>query len=681
MDKQESLTKFRKYLERRFPKRRTPIDYLSDLRQFMVVCQKPWQEVNMHDIDEFVDQQRAKGLKQATVNRRVAALKTFFDFLAEESGDLSWPNPVRYKRHAGKRARQLPRDLRDEEVEQLWSVIHSARDRAWFALMLRAGLRVGEVVTLKLQDLLNPPEGEKPARLRVCGKGDKERTVWLTADAYAVLEVWLAERLENENDHIFLNQRAKPLSVSGIQWLLHRYGDEVGIGLTPHQLRHILRQAQDRLFARQLTEVEMPITSLGKLLGHAQVTTTQIYTAGADPELSQAYQKAMSRLENNSASSLPPPLADFPDVAPPPDKPLRPSPSTVAREPKPAPPLPDWETWGLHLPDAIRQASLDYVKRRAHTWPAQRRRKRALGILGELARLWDWFLTHRPIVHPGELGLKDLWDYQTDQQKKGYAAGTINRRMDYILGIARELAERDQPVDNSVFRLRYLPRPASLPRHLSSEESQRLETCLRNRLNTTNFRTRLENACIFVLLHSGLRAGECADLCFRDLDLSSKRLIVRQGKGQRDRLVYLFEAACQAIQVYLQDNPRHPSDPLWLQKNGNPISPEWLRSCLSRIGKTAGIEKLSPHRLRHTCATRFLNAGMDITRIQKLLGHKMLSTTMIYARVHDHTLENDYHQAMTRIEQQQMPFSGHPISVPDWPTHIVNVQNTIDNSV
>jgi site-specific recombinase XerD len=400
MDKQESLTKFEKYLRRRFPGRRTPVDYLSDLRQFMAVCQKPWREVSMQDMDDFVDRQRAKGLELATVNRRVAALKTFFDFLAEESGDLSWPNPVRFKRHAGKRARHLPRDLRDEDVEQLWSVIHSARDRAWFALMLRAGLRVGEVVAIKRQNLLNSPEGTKPARLRVWGKGNKERTVWLTADAYAVLEVWLAECREKADGPIFLNQRGKPLSVSGVQWLLHRYGDEVGIDLTPHQLR--------LTFARQLTEAEMPVTSLGKLLGHVQVTTTQIYTAGADPELSQAYQQAMSRLENKAASSSPPPPADFPEVASPPDKPRIPAPSTAAREPQPAPPLPDWETWGLHLPDAVRQASLDYLKRRLHTWPAQRRRKRAQDLLSELVRLWDWCLAHRPITHPGELGLKDL---------------------------------------------------------------------------------------------------------------------------------------------------------------------------------------------------------------------------------------------------------------------------------
>src|SRR6185503_17998883 len=110
MDRTESIQGFEQYLKRRFPERRTAIDYVSDIRQFAARCSKAWREVTLHDIDTFVDQQRAEH-SQATVQRRVAALKSFFDFLAEESGDLSWPNPVRFKRHAGKLAQRLPRDL------------------------------------------------------------------------------------------------------------------------------------------------------------------------------------------------------------------------------------------------------------------------------------------------------------------------------------------------------------------------------------------------------------------------------------------------------------------------------------------------------------------------------------------------------------------------------------------
>jgi len=665
MDRNESLGKFESYLQRRFPERRTPIDYVSDVRQFMAVCPKPWREVTMQDIDLFVDRQRQAGLKQSTVNRRVAALKTFFDFLAEESGDLSWPNPVRFQRHAGKRPRALPRDLRDEDIERVWEVMVSARDRAWFALMVRAGLRVGEVVALKVSDLLSPAEGERPARLRVCGKGRQERMVLLSADAYAVLETWLQVRPATEDPHVFLNGRGQPLTANGLQWLLHQYGQQVGLDLTPHQLRHT--------FARQLTEAGMPITSLGKLLGHAQVTTTQIYTAGADPALAQAYQMAMSRLvEMTPAPSAPPP-ASLPIVNAPSEPAALPSPAELAETN--APSWPNGDAWGMHLPPAIRQASLEYVRRRWPTWSAKRRRHRAQSVLNELGHLWDWFLAHRPLTRPGELNLKDLWAYQTDQQAQGYAAGTINRRLDYILGILRQLADRDEPVDNSVFRLRALPRPASLPRHLSEEESQRLEAFLCARLTSPEPKVRLENACLFVLLHSGLRKSECVDLCFQDLDLAGQRLIVRRGKGQRDRVVYLSDITCQAIQLYLQDAVRRPTDPVWLYPNGQPMSDHWLRDHVAAIGRAVGIEHLYPHRLRHTCATRLLNAGMDITRIQKLLGHEQISTTMIYARVQDATVEADYRRALSRIERQQMPLSDQPITVANWPTQVIKVQD------
>jgi site-specific recombinase XerD len=217
MDRTKSIEQFEQHLRRRFPGRRTAIDYTCDVRQFAAACDKPWREVMMHDIDAFVDRQRQSGLSQATVNRRVAALKVFFDFLAEESGDLSWPNPVRFKRHAGKLGRRLPRDLSAETVEQLWAVITSPRDQAWFALMLRAGLRVEEVVSLKLDAVLKPATADQPAHLRVCGKGQKERIVLLSADAYAVLKAWLQVRPESNSCYVFLNARGQPLTANGIQ--------------------------------------------------------------------------------------------------------------------------------------------------------------------------------------------------------------------------------------------------------------------------------------------------------------------------------------------------------------------------------------------------------------------------------------------------------------------------------
>jgi site-specific recombinase XerD len=673
MDQLGHLESFAQYLDRRAPGRRTTINYVSDVRQFLAVCAKPWRDVTMHDMDAFVDSQRVAGLGPATVKRRVAALKVYFDFLAEESGDLSQPNPVRFKRHAGKQPHSLPRDLSDETIAQLWAVITAPRDQAWFALMWRAGLRVSEVTALKLTDVTAPAMAEQPARVRVCGKGQKERLVLLSADAYAVLASWLTIRPASAQPYVFLNDRGQPLAANGIEWLLHRYGAQAGVTVTPHQLRHT--------FARQVTEAGMPITSLGKLLGHAQVSTTQIYTAGADPALRQAYQEAMTRVEQLPLANPPPPPQ--PETAPP-------APERITT-PFPAPPaLPDWDAWAPHLPTALRHASLTFVQRRVPNWKPRYQRSKAKNILNDLRAFWDWQIAQRPIHQLADLRLADLQAYQQARTAAGQAPGTLDRTLDDVLALVREQAEQGCTVDASVFRLRPLPRPDSLPRHLSEAESQRLEAYVRSRITPDAApEVRLINASFFVLAHAGLRISECADLQYQDLDLAGQRLFIRLGKGHKDRCVYLSATACQALHDYLGATARAPAVPLWLKATGQPPTLDWLREQIAKLGAAVQITGLSPHRLRHTLATRLLNVGMDITRIQKLLGHQYISTTMIYARVHDRTVETDYRQAMRQIELQHLPLSDTPVAVHNWPighsdTHAgrpVIAQVGLDNSV
>jgi site-specific recombinase XerD len=541
--------------------------------------------------------------------------------------------------------------------------------------MLRAGLRVGEVVSLRQTDLLASPQADQPARLRVSGKGQKERVVLLTADAYAVLKTWLQARPASEQPYVFLNDRGGRLTSNGIEWLLHQYGEQAGLPLTPHPLRHT--------YARQLTEAGMPLTSLSKLMGHAQVSTTQLYTAGADPELVQAYQTAMAQLARQALPAIESPQpTPMPSEVPPP-----PSGPTLPRvEPAPAP-LPEWADWMPDLPVELRQASLAYTQHSLSTCPPKHQRRKAMKVLAQFCRFWSWQQTHRPITHLAELHLADLQAYQDERLAAGIAASTIDRDLAYVVGLLREQADRGQPVDGSVFRLRPLPRPESLPRYLTEDESQRLEAYVQSRLNQAEPVTHLENACFFVLAHTGLRARECADLLFQDLDLPSRRLMVRQGKGQRDRVVYLSEIACQALTAYLDGTQFSPTTPLWIKPNGQPFAESWLRDHIATLGKAAGVSNVTPHRLRHTLATRLLNAGMDITRIQKLLGHEHLDTTLIYARALDVTVEADYRRAMSHIEQRQMPLSDTPILVDSWPARAVagRVQilkeSALDNSV
>ena len=109
---------------------------------------------------------------------------------------------------------------------------------------------------------------------------------------------------------------------------------------------------------------------------------------------------------------------------------------------------------------------------------------------------------------------------------------------------------------------------------------------------------------------------------------------------------------------------------------------------MAAFGQAAGVANLTAHRLRHSLATRLLNAGMDITRIQKLLGHEHISTTMIYARVQNATVEADYRQAMAKVEVQQPPLSNTPLLIANWPIRTavepadqVFKELTLDNSV
>jgi site-specific recombinase XerC len=127
-------------LQQRYPGRSTAKHYVSDLLIFcQVVGDLSPQEITSTMIDEFVQSQSQQGLKAATINRRLASLSSFFDFLIEEADDDQWQNPVRWKRHGIKPGRHLPRDVSDETVRRLFAVIDDPRDRAIFTLMVSAG--------------------------------------------------------------------------------------------------------------------------------------------------------------------------------------------------------------------------------------------------------------------------------------------------------------------------------------------------------------------------------------------------------------------------------------------------------------------------------------------------------------------------------------------------------------
>ena len=279
------IDRFNKWLRRRSPHASTHIHYTSDLQLFFAWADKPPSAITLHDVDAYVERCQRLGHAIATVNRRLAALRCFYHFLALES-DHAPPNPVFPKRHFVRQGRRLPRDVQDTDIARLFAAISSPRDRAMFLLMLRCGLRVREVRDLSLGDLyLYAIPGGLP-RLWVQGKGGSQRVVYLSHQALAALEVWLAVRPTSPDPALFLNRFGHRLTVTAIQLRLARYCRQDGLWMTCHQLRHT--------FARHLVEAGVPITSIQRLLGHSRLRTTETYLHISDRQVQADYEAAMA---------------------------------------------------------------------------------------------------------------------------------------------------------------------------------------------------------------------------------------------------------------------------------------------------------------------------------------------------------------------------------------------------
>jgi site-specific recombinase XerD len=281
------IESFVSWLRRKAPNASTAVHYGSDLRLFFAWLQKPCMDVKVQDIDAFIEHSQKIGHAIGTINRRLCALRSFYQFLIMQ--DESAPtNPVIPKRHFIRPGERLPRDVEDKGLEALFAVIHNVRDRAMFLLMLRCGLRVGEVRKLSLNDLyLEPSSGSLP-RVWLHGKGSYERVAYLSSQALAALQTWLESRPRVKSEAVFVNRFGKRLSVTGIQGRLARYCRKAGIWVTCHQFRHT--------FGRHLTEAHVPVTSMQRLFGHARLKSTEVYLHISDAQAQEDYQAAMEEI-------------------------------------------------------------------------------------------------------------------------------------------------------------------------------------------------------------------------------------------------------------------------------------------------------------------------------------------------------------------------------------------------
>lgn len=654
----EAIQGFESYLKRRYPNSSTAKSYVNDLQMFKRIIDKSPRTVNRSDIARFVEDQLERGLAATTVNRRLATLHHFFEFLADETDDDGWANPVNWRRQRVKEGKPLPRDLSDREVEQLFACINHPRDRLMFGLMYWVGLRVGEVAAMRVSDLIPSGDPAQGARLRVCGKGQKERVVPLSAAMVEQWEMWLAQRPVVESDRLFITRRKTGISTRGIQERLTHYAQQAGMQVSCHQLRHT--------FGRRMVEGQMPVLSLSKLMGHTQVSTTQVYIAGAGVDVRADYEAAMSHLE---AGAPAPPL--FPAA-----------PLSLSTEPR-APIEPDTDqgaaaSVGMEAPEApldvsrfwagfpawLSESLSDYIVHQQRRWKASQVRHHTCVRLQSLRQTWSWLLQECEIEGVADVGRRDVQAYIQTRLQQGLAASTLNRQLRDLWAFLRFAEEQGQPVSPGVFRVARLKEGKPLPRFLSEQEYQKLEECVLSRTTIGTRDDYLDRAWFYLLAHQGLRISELCDLRMADLDLEGQRLVVREGKGKRDRFAPLSATTVDVVRDYLAVRGTAQSDHLLLFRQQK-VNVTLVQTRLRRHGRAADVE-VSPHRLRHTLATRLLNSGMDIVSIQRLLGHESLTTTQIYARVYDSTVEQDFREAMTRLESDCVHQSAVTQPQPAW---------------
>jgi len=634
------IANFKRYLERHHPHRSTTKHYINDLSIFSdFVGDRSAREISVKTIDAFVQAQSTQNLKPATINRRLSAISSFFEFLIAEAEDDTWRNPVRWKRHRVQPGHHLPRDVSDETADRLLSVIDDVRDYASFNLMLKAGLRVGEVIALSL-DGLEPPDQDSLARLRVHGKGDKERTVWLTQETWLSLQAWLHIRPASQSRTLFLNQHARPLSVSGVQYRLKQYTRQLGIHLTCHQLRHT--------FARRLAEHDMPVDSLAKLMGHTGLQTTQLYIDGADPSVRRDFNQAMQRLvawpESAQAGQATPLEAP----------PLMAASSLADERPDPESLLNRFSYLTTCLPSWLAQEVRQHTRRRMARWQAHRVERQTYSHLNTLRQVCQWLVSQRDWMALDQLQRADLVAYVNDRLEAGLKPRSIEAELIVFRALWRDLLDQERVTNGAILRVKAPKSGQPLPRYLTPAEFQRLQEVIEAETQPNH---RLNQAWFYLLAHAGLRSCELLNLRLSDCDLSGKRLRIRGGKGNQDRVVPMTDTLVTVLHAYLAVREPTPTDHLLIYR-GAALNYTLISDRLRRFGQQAGIQPMSSHRLRHTLATMLVNHGMPITSLQKFLGHRDINMTLIYARVFDETVRQQFTDAMAQIES---------IAVANWP--------------
>lgn len=278
----------------------TVTNYRRDLQQLTEFCQrdelKNWSALKTKDLRQFSAFLHRKGLSSRSIQRMLSAVRSFYQYLIKQG--LAEHNPA-LAVQAPKAEKRLPSTL---DVDQMNALLDhtqpdtfvATRDRAMMELFYSSGLRLAELAGLDLRDI---DFGDQ--LVHVTGKGQKDRVCPVGSQAIKALQDWLEKRDQTgffDQPAVFITQQGRRLGVRSIQKRLSFWGKKHGISdhVHPHRLRHA--------FASHMLESSGDLRAVQELLGHADISTTQIYTHVDFQHLAKVYDSAHPRAKKRSDS-------------------------------------------------------------------------------------------------------------------------------------------------------------------------------------------------------------------------------------------------------------------------------------------------------------------------------------------------------------------------------------------
>lgn len=262
--------------------------YMLDLEDFFKTFNGSIESCTKKDILAYISS--INGLEVSTVNRHISSLKSFFNYLVDES--IIKVSPIE-EVSSLKKTKKLPKYLSISEVNKLLNIPLNSefdyRNKAMLELMYATGLRVSELVSIEYSNI-----DFENSIIRINGKGKKERIIPLGEVASYYLKVYLSDYRSkllkrNTYNQVFLNNHGKPITRQGFNYILENIRELTGITkeITPHVLRHS--------FATHLLEGGADIRSIQEMLGHENISTTNIYTEVVNDVLRSNYEMYHNR--------------------------------------------------------------------------------------------------------------------------------------------------------------------------------------------------------------------------------------------------------------------------------------------------------------------------------------------------------------------------------------------------